>query len=394
MLGTFEQFGTSGRARTGRFHTAHGAFDTPAFMPVGTQGTVKGVSPRELSELGAQIILSNTYHLHIRPGDELIRDLGGLHKFMGWSGPILTDSGGFQVYSLARIRRVTDEGVSFQSHIDGSPIDLTPERVVRIQENLGVDIMMVLDECVSHPAERSAVESSLARTTRWARAARQARRKPSVLAFGIVQGGMYPDLRKRAVEDLCEIGFDGYAIGGLSVGEPSEVLHQTASETAAKLPPDRIRYLMGVGTPSDIVRAVDAGIDLFDCVIPTRSARFGRIFSGYGHLNIRNEQFRRDPNPIEENCACYTCKNFSRAYLSHLVHAKEVLAVQLATLHNLHYYQRLMRSIRAGVLEGSFGDLRDRFLRKAGPLCIGESGGNGESEDEPGSYREFGRGDD
>lgn len=362
MIGKFELINADGQARLGRYHTAHGAFETPAFMPVGTQGTVKGVSPRELKELGAQIVLSNTYHLHLRPGDELIKDLGGLHKFMSWDGPILTDSGGYQVFSLSKIRKVSDQGVEFQSHIDGKKILFTPEKVVQIQENLGVDIMMVLDECVAYPAEKKDVEKSLKITTAWAKRSKLAKQRENSLIFGIVQGGMFEDLRRRAVDELLEIGFDAYAIGGLSVGESQYLMLEMTRVACTLLPNDRPRYLMGVGTPIDIIKAVELGIDMFDCVIPTRSARFGRLFTKSGAINIRNTVHRNEEQVIDESCDCYTCKNFSRAYISHLIHAKEVLAVSLASIHNLRFYQRLMKNIRSSIEKSSFQEFKREFL--------------------------------
>ena len=364
--GNFEILAQVGRARRGVFQTAHGRFETPAFMPVGTQGTVKAVTPTQLEELGAQIVLSNTYHLHLRPGDELIRDLGGLHKFMGWKGPILTDSGGYQVFSLAKLRKISESGVSFQSHLDGKTVLFTPERVVQIQENLGVDIMMVLDECLPYPATEEQAERSLDLTLRWAARSQLARtQRDKVLAFGIVQGGMYPELRVRAARALVEMQFDGYAIGGLSVGEPTELMEQMTDVATRELPEDRVRYLMGVGTPQDIVRSVRLGIDMFDCVIPTRSARFGRLYVGKGYINIRNQQYRADAAPIEEGCDCYACKNFSRAYVSHLIHSDEILEAQLASLHNLQFYQRLVARIRQEISEGTFAEFAADFLATA-----------------------------
>ena len=375
-IGTFTIDKVCGAARRGSVVTKHGIYETPAFMAVGTQATVKGMTPRDLHDVGSQIILSNTYHLHIRPGDEVIRDLGGLHRFMGWDGPILTDSGGYQVFSLSKLRKLSDHGVEFQSHVDGAPVLFTPEKVVGIQENLGVDIMMVLDECLPYPATEAAAEESLRITTAWARRAADARRNPEQLAFGIMQGGMYPQLRTRAAEALREIGFDGYAIGGLSVGEPSSLMYEMAELSASLLPSDKVRYLMGVGTPSDIVKAVSVGVDQFDCVIPTRSARFGRLFCGDSHINIRNAEYRNDQSPIEEGCDCYTCRTFSRAYLSHLIHAKEVLAVHLATLHNLRFYQRLMSEIRAQITAGTFGEFAKSYLARR--VEAGQTSGGGE----------------
>lgn len=361
-MNSFTLLATDGCARAGSFSTAHGTFETPAFMPVGTQGTVKGVKPADLHELGAQIVLSNTYHLHLRPGDELIRDLGGLHRFMGWNRPILTDSGGFQVFSLASMRKLTDDGVEFRSHHDGSAVYFTPERVIEIQENLGVDIMMVLDECLPYPCGFADAERSLARTVEWARRSQIARRRPSSQAFGIVQGGMHRELRKRSIEQTVELGFDGYALGGLSVGEPTAVMYEQVEYAAPLMPQESIRYLMGVGTPRDLVECVARGIDLFDCVIPTRSARFGRLYVSSGYMNIRNAAYRRDPEPIDSQCDCAACRTFSRAYISHLIHAKEVLGLELATIHNLRFYQRLMGDIRSSIRNGSFSSFARDFL--------------------------------
>jgi len=358
----FEKLAESNNARSGLMQTAHGSFNTPAFMPVATQGAIKGATTRDLREMGAEILLANTYHLHLRPGEKLVGELGGLHKFMGWDGPILTDSGGYQVYSLAKLRKLDDDGVVFQSHIDGAEVRLSPEKVIEIQQTLGVDIMMVLDECLPYPATWQVAEASLRRTLLWAKRSKAARTRNESLMFGILQGGMYRDLRKISAEGLIEIGFDGYAIGGLSVGEPTTELYEFAEYSASLLPQDKVRYLMGVGTPSDIVNAVSFGIDMFDCVMPTRSARFGRLFVKSGHINIRNAEFRADSSAIDEGCDCYTCQNFSKAYLSHLVHAKEVLAVQLATIHNLRFYQRLMSDIRAAIKAGCFSEFSKGFL--------------------------------
>ena len=361
-VGSFVVDHQDDKARTGRFYTKHGMFETPAFMPVGTQATVKGVTPAQLGDAGAQIILVNTYHLHLRPGDELIRDLGGIHKFMGWNGPMLSDSGGFQIFSLAELRKITDEGVSFQSHVDGAVVYLSPEKAVSIQENLGVDIMMALDECLPHGVDEGRAERSWQRSLTWAKRCQAARTNPEVLLFGIAQGSMYSELRKRSCAELSDLNLNGYAIGGLSVGEPNDTMVQMAQICADALPAEKIRYLMGVGTPADIVRAVACGIDLFDCVIPTRSARFGRLFCGRGWINIRNQEYRRDPAPIEQGCDCYTCSNFSRAYLAHLIHAKEMLGGQLATIHNLSYYQRLLGSIRAAIRDRRFAQFLSESL--------------------------------
>ena len=357
----FQILARSARARAGEFKVAHGSFQTPAFMPVGTQASVKGVLPRDLEEIGSEIILTNTYHLHLRPGDELIRDCGGIHAFMNWPGPILSDSGGFQVFSLARLNQVTDEGVVFQSHIDGQRILFTPESVVRIQENLGVDIMMVLDECLPPAADKAAAQCSWKRTLRWAERSLAAKQRSDVLAFGIVQGGMFSEAREQAARDLAELPFDAYAVGGVSVGEALDDMRRVTEISAAALPESKLRYLMGVGTPLDLVQSVALGIDLFDCVIPTRSARFGRLYVANGSINIRNQCYRRDPRPIDESCDCYACRNFSRAYISHLIHAKEVLAVCLASLHNLRFYQRLMKDIRESIHKDCYTEFCECF---------------------------------
>ena len=369
-VGKFTIHAQEGAARTGTLQTAHGVFETPAFMPVATQGSVKGITPAQLTDLGAQIVLSNTYHLHIRPGEELVKSLGGLHSFMGWDGPILTDSGGFQVFSLAKLRNISEEGVRFQSHVNGDKIFLTPEKVVQIQEALGVDIMMVLDECLPADASYSETLESWKRTLRWAERSIDARSNSSQLLFGIVQGAMFSDLRKRAVDELSELPFDGYAIGGVSVGETIAQMREMTEVCASRLPWERPRYLMGVGTPLDIVESVYRGVDMFDCVMPTRSARFGRIFVPEGWINIRNSAFRSDALPLQESCDCYTCKNFSRAYIAHLIHAKEMLGVQLASLHNLYFYQNLMRQIRKHISAGTFGLFREEFISGLRQECI------------------------
>lgn len=354
-IGTFEIFAKEGNARCGRFHTRMGFFDTPAFMPVGTQGTVKGVLARDLKEqIQAQIVLSNTYHLHVRPGEDVIKDLGGLHAFMGWNGPILTDSGGFQVYSLKGLRKVTDDGVAFQSHTDGRKIFFSPEKVVQIQEALGVDIMMVLDECLPAKSSLDEVRASWQKTVSWAKRSLEAKRRDDILSFGIVQGGMYKSERERAIRDLCDLPFPGFAIGGLSVGEEIPVMREITEFTAPLLPENKPRYLMGVGTPIDLVESVWRGVDMFDCVIPTRSARFGRLFTMQGQINIRNSKYRNDAAPIEEGCDCYACQNHSRAYLSHLIHSGEILASVLASLHNLRFYQRLVYIMREKIKNGQF----------------------------------------
>ena len=336
-------------ARLGRLVTAHGVVETPAFMPVGTQGTVKAMLPRDLKEMGCQILLGNTYHLYLRPGADLIRELGGLHRFMSWDGPILTDSGGYQVFSLAAMRKLSEEGVRFQSHLDGSYHLLTPENVVQIQEALGSDIAMVLDECIPHNANREYARDSTARTIRWAERCLQARSRPDQLMFGIIQGGMYEDLREQCVLEMNSMPFDGFAVGGLGVGEGEELLHSIAASTVGLLPKARPRYLMGVGRPEDIVSAVRAGFDLFDCVLPTRNARNGTLFTAQGKLSIKRAEFASDPRPLDETCDCYCCRNFSRAYLRHLYVAGEILSSQLNSLHNLYFYHRLMERCREAI---------------------------------------------
>ena len=358
----FKLLKTSEKARKGVFKCHHGSFETPNFMPVGTQGCVKGLCGRDLKELGAQVILANTYHLHLRPGDELIKNHGGLHKFMNWSGPILTDSGGFQVYSLANLTKITDDGAEFRSHIDGSKVFFSPKKVVKIQENLGVDIMMVLDECLAFGATYSETKISLDRTVSWAKASLEARERPESQCFGILQGGFEKSLRLEAIERMLELKFDGYALGGLSVGEPGEMMREVIGYSLPKLPENQIRYVMGVGYPHDIVDAVAEGVDLFDCVIPTRSARFGRVFTKDGFFNIKNKSKRDSNLPLEEGCQCYTCQNFSRAYISHLIHAKEMLSSRLLTIHNLYFYQKLLADIRASIEAGVFEGFRRDVL--------------------------------
>ncbi len=333
-------------------------------MPVGTQATVKAVTPEELTDLGARIILGNTYHLYLRPGTEVIRRFGGLHDFMHWQGPILTDSGGFQVFSLAKLSRITEEGYRFQSHLDGGVRHLlTPEKSVAVQMDLNSDIIMCLDQCIGHPAPRRAVEEALLLTARWARRCKDhwaAHGRPNSL-FGIVQGGMHADLRTRSVEEIVAIGFPGYAIGGLSVGEPKELMYAMAAHTAPLLPEDAPRYVMGVGTPSDLVEMTAMGVDMFDCVMPTRNARNGQLFTRTGTININNAVHRAATEPIEPGCDCYTCRHYSRAYLRHLYQAREILAHRLNTLHNLHFYLRLAKEMRGAIKEGKFERFRREF---------------------------------
>ncbi len=362
---TLFQQGVGTGARLGSMTTSHGEVRTPVFMPVGTQATVKTLSPADLEELGAEIILSNTYHLFLRPGHELVRDFGGLHGFMKWGRPILTDSGGFQVFSLAELRKVSDDGVLFQSHIDGGAKHfITPEYAVEIQEALGADIIMIFDECIPYPATRDYAAESMNRTTRWARRCREAKRDTGQGLFGIVQGGMYPELRKESAQALVDIGFEGYAVGGLSVGETKTMMYEMVDASLPHLPGDRPRYLMGVGTPEDLVECVDRGVDMFDCVMPTRNARSGTFFTSFGKVVIRNSRYERDRDPIDPACRCYTCRNFSRAYLRHLFNAGEVLGLRLGTIHNLAFYLNLMRDARESIAAGRFREFKKEFLGK------------------------------
>ena len=371
----FEVTACDGRARRGRLRTAHGAVETPAFMPVGTAGAVKAVTPRDLAAAGAVIVLANTYHLHLRPGDELVARRGGLHRFMGWSGPILTDSGGYQVFSLAARRVITEAGVRFRSHLDGSEHELTPETATDIQARLGSDVAMAFDECTPWPASVAEARESMERTLRWARRSRArhdvlsgsplgagaAMTTPGQLQFGIVQGGMYPALRERSARETVEIGFDAYAIGGLSVGEPTRMMYDVAGTTAALLPAARPRYLMGVGMPDDLVESVARGIDLFDCVLPTRNARNGQLFTRHGPLSVKTAACAEDDRPVDAECACYTCSHFSRAYLRHLHVAREMTGAVLNTVHNLHFYLDTMRRIREAIQSGGFERFRQAF---------------------------------
>jgi queuine tRNA-ribosyltransferase len=369
---------TSGGARRGVMTTTHGDVDTPAFMPVGTQGAVKGVTHRDLEGAGAQILLSNTYHLYLRPGDDLIARRGGLHRFIGWFKPILTDSGGYQVFSLAERRTISEEGARFRSHLDGSAHLLTPEKATDIQAQLGSDIAMVLDECLAYPSTIDAARESMLRTLRWARRARTrllelregplpgvAVRNPAQAQFGIVQGGVYHELRQESADATVDIGFEAYAIGGLSVGEPIDLMYDLVGRTTPRLPPDRPRYLMGTGTPADLVEAVARGIDLFDCVLPTRNARNGQLFTAAGRLNIKNAQYAEDDRPPDPECGCYTCRTCSRAYLRHLYIAGEINAATLNTLHNLHFYLDTLRRIRDAIAFGRFESFRLEFHQRA-----------------------------
>ena len=344
----FQVLKTDGEARRGALELAHGRVDTPAFMPVGTYGTVKAMSPDELTALGAQIVLGNTFHLWLRPGLEVIAKHGGLHRFMGWDKPILTDSGGFQVFSLATMRKLSEDGVQFASPINGDRLFLTPEEAMRIQQVLNSDIAMAFDECTAYPASEKQAADSMRLSMRWAKRSRNEWKSENAL-FGIVQGGVHENLRDESLDELKAIGFDGYAIGGLAVGEPDEDRARVMVHVAPRLPADKPRYLMGMGTPEDIIGAVAAGVDMFDCVLPTRNARNGWLFTRYGDIRIRNARYRDEMAPLDERCACYTCRNFTRAYLYHLQKANEILGARLNTLHNLHYYQEVMQELRAAI---------------------------------------------
>jgi queuine tRNA-ribosyltransferase len=379
----FTVHSTDGAARRGEFRTPHGVVQTPAFMPVGTQGTVKAMRHRDVEELGAEIILGNTYHLFLRPGDELIARRGGLHRFIGWTRPILTDSGGYQIFSLAERRVIREEGAEFQSHLDGSRHMLTPERAVDIQSRLGADVAMVLDECLAYPATRDEAAASMERSARWARRCRErlmslrdadhagvAPSNTGQAQFGIVQGGVFQDLRNESADTTVAIGFEGYAIGGLSVGEPSEVMYSVTGETARRLPVDRPRYLMGAGTPEDLLECVARGIDMFDCVMPTRNARNGQLFTSQGRINIKNARYAEDDRPLDSACGCYTCRHHSRAYLRHLYLAGEMTASALNTLHNLSFYLDTMRRIRDAIAFRTLDTFRQGFLRSASRLSL------------------------
>jgi queuine tRNA-ribosyltransferase len=354
----------STRARICEMGTAHGSFMTPVFMPVGTQATVKALSPEELEDAGARIILANTYHLYLRPGHGVVEKLGGLHRFMHWERPILTDSGGFQVYSLSRLRKITEKGVTFQSHIDGSSHFIGPEEAIRIQKSLGGDIIMAFDECVSYPADYKYVLDSVRLTSLWASRCLEEKRGDTQNLFGIVQGGMYSDLRERSAKELVAMGFDGYALGGLSVGEDADTRQRVIKETTAFLPEDRPVYLMGVGKPEDILEAVILGVDMFDCVMPTRNARNGTLFTSAGRLVIKNAQYIDDERPIDEGCDCYTCSHYSRAYLRHLYMANELLVYRLNSIHNIHYYTRFMDDIRNAIRNDRLEEFRENFYKQ------------------------------
>ncbi len=361
-------------AQLGRLHTPHGVIDTPTFMPVGTQASVKGMSPEELKSLGAQIILSNTYHLFLRPGHELVKEAGGLHRFMNWDRPILTDSGGFQVFSLSEMRKITEEGVEFRSHINGDKLSLTPESATQVQNALGSDILMAFDECPPYPAEYEYVKQSTERTSRWAERCLKAHQRPHDQAlFGIVQGGMHKDLRKMSAMDLTSLDFPGYAIGGLSVGESKPLMYEMLEETVPHLPSHKPRYLMGVGSPDALLEGSIRGVDMFDCVLPTRIARNGTLMTSQGRMVVRNAKYTNDFSPLDPECSCYACRNYSRAYIRHLIKADEMFGLRLTTIHNLHFLVQLMAQVREAIREDRLGTFRDEFFEKYG-MAHNESG--------------------
>ncbi|QBM16772.1 queuine tRNA-ribosyltransferase [Marinobacter sp. JH2] len=363
---SFEKLGEDGKARRGRLTFPRGTVETPAFMPVGTYGTVKGMLPRDIEEIGAEIILGNTFHLMLRPGTEVVKAHGDLHDFTQWHGPILTDSGGFQVFSLGEMRKITEHGVTFRSPVDGAKVELNPEIAMQVQRDLGSDIVMIFDECTPYPATEKQAKDSMELSLRWAARSKKAHEgNPSAL-FGIVQGGMYESLRDQSLEGLANIGFDGYAIGGLSVGEPKEDMIRILDHLPPKMPEDKPRYLMGVGRPEDIVEAVRRGVDMFDCVMPTRNARNGYLFTSVGIVKIRNAKNRHDAGPLDERCDCYTCKNFSKSYLHHLDKCGEMLGSQLNTIHNLRFYQNLMSGLRGAIEAGTLSDFVSEFYALRG----------------------------
>jgi len=363
---SFEKLGEDGLARRGRLTFPRGTVETPAFMPVGTYGTVKGMLPRDIHETGAEIILGNTFHLMLRPGTEVVKAHGDLHDFTQWKGPILTDSGGFQVFSLGEMRKITEEEVTFRSPIDGSPVKLSPEIAIQVQRDLGSDIVMIFDECTPYPATEKQARESMELSLRWAKRSKDAHEGNPAALFGIVQGGMYESLRDRSLDGLTDIGFDGYAIGGLSVGEPKEDMIRILDHLPTKMPADKPRYLMGVGRPEDIVEAVRRGVDMFDCVMPTRNARNGHLFVSTGTVKIRNARHRHDTAPLDERCDCYTCENFSRSYLHHLDKCGEMLGAQLNTIHNLRFYQNLMAGLREAIEAGTLSDFINHFYALRG----------------------------
>ncbi len=366
-LGEFKLHKKMGRARRGTFTTAHGSFETPVFMAVGTKATVKAMTPEELKVCGTQVVLGNTYHLHLRPGEKLIKKMGGLHRFMNWQGPILTDSGGFQVFSLSGLRKLTEEGVEFNSHLDGAKHFLSPERSMEIQMDLGSDIIMAFDECLQYPATDEQIKTSMDLTYRWLKRSHAAMTRPESLLFGIIQGGLNLEHRKYSLEQVTSVDLPGYALGGFSVGEPIHLMHELLPSITPLMPENKPRYLMGVGTPLDLIISIDAGVDMFDCVLPTRVARNGTLFTWQGKVSIKRLEYKEDPGPLDPECDCYTCKNYSRAYLRHLFLSGEILSSRLNTIHNLHFYMAVMRKAREALEQNRWEEYRDdcltRFVR-------------------------------
>jgi queuine tRNA-ribosyltransferase len=361
-IGRFHLDGTDGKARAATLQTYHGEIKTPVFMAVGTRATVKTMTPEELKDNGCQVVLGNTYHLHLRPGEEIVKKLGGLHDFMNWQGPILTDSGGFQVFSLSKLRKIAEEGVEFQSHIDGAKLFISPEKSMEIQMDLGADIIMAFDECPAYPTTQQDLMDSMDLTIRWLKRCKERMDRKESLLFGIVQGGLGYDLRMKSMEKTLDVDLPGYALGGFSVGEPIEMMHELVAQVGHQLPEQKPRYLMGVGTPLDLVLAVDSGIDMFDCVMPTRVARNGTLYTSLGKISIKRAEYKEDSSPLDPNCSCYTCQNYSRAYLRHLFMTGEFLGSRLNTLHNLHYYFKLMEGARKSIIEGTWGTFRDHII--------------------------------
>ncbi|MCB0419591.1 MAG: tRNA guanosine(34) transglycosylase Tgt [Bdellovibrionales bacterium] len=364
VLGSFKVKAQCGEARQARLVTYHGAIETPVFMPVGTKATVKAMLPEELKEMGSQIVLGNTYHLHLRPGEELIEKMGGLHKFMNWDGPILTDSGGFQVFSLSKLNKLSEEGVEFKSHIDGARHFISPEKSMQIQMALGSDIIMAFDECLEHPAPKEKILESMALTLRWLHRSKEAMTRKESLLFGIVQGGLDIDLRMRSLEEITSVELPGYALGGFSVGEPIEMMHELVKIVGPAMPKNKPRYLMGVGTPLDLILCIDSGIDMFDCVMPTRVARNGTLFTWQGKMSIKKAVYREDPGPLDPECDCYTCKNYSRAYLRHIFMMGEILSARLNTIHNLYFYAKVMERAREAIRNGTWEEYRNDCLKR------------------------------
>jgi queuine tRNA-ribosyltransferase len=367
-LGEFKVWTQQGQARRGQLTTAHGVIQTPVFMAVGTLATVKAMTPEELLEAGTQVVLGNTYHLHLRPGEKTIQKLGGLHKFMNWHGPILTDSGGFQVFSLAKLRKLTEEGVEFRSHINGAKLFLSPETSMQIQMDLGSDIIMAFDECLKHPATKEEIKKSMDLTYRWLLRSKAAMTRPESLLFGIVQGGLDIESRKYSLQQVTSVDLPGYALGGFSVGEPMELMYKIVDQIAPLMPAQKPRYLMGVGTPTDLIMSVDAGIDMFDCVMPTRVARNGTLFTWQGKVSIKRSEYKEDPSPLDPECDCYTCKNYSKAYLRHMFMSGEILGSRLNTIHNIHFYMTLMKRVRQSLEDGTWSEFKQfcltRFSKK------------------------------